>query len=148
MSPFTLPSDDTAGLDAADERMAPILVVEDSEAMRAVILWALEDEGLPVLGVVNGSDALAQARRQRPSLVVLDMGLPDMDGVAVADALRASYGRELPILVVTADGRAAQKAQRVGAFAWLHKPFEVDNLVSRVHRALAGDAGQQPRLAD
>jgi DNA-binding response OmpR family regulator len=76
-------------------------------------------------------------RRQRPALVVLDIGLPDIDGYAVAEGLRAAHAEPVPILVMTADGRAREKAERVGARAYLHKPFELQELVDHVRRLLA-----------
>jgi len=53
--------------------------------------------------------------------------------------LRNAHGKDVPILVITADGRAAEKARRVGAFDYLHKPFEFDDLIAAVTRGLEGD---------
>jgi DNA-binding response OmpR family regulator len=69
-------------------------------------------------------------------LVVLDMGLPGLDGHGVAAALCGRYGTAPPILVVTADGRAMEKAQRVGAYAYLHKPFAIQRFVTQVLQGL------------
>ena len=113
-----------------------ILVVEDDLHVRQTIQWALEDEGLPVETASDGRQALEWASRQRPGLVILDMGLPIIDGFGVAAGLRAAYGDSVPILTVTADGRAAEKARRVGAVDFLHKPFEIDALINAVRRAL------------
>jgi DNA-binding response OmpR family regulator len=68
--------------------------------------------------------------------VLLDIGLPDMSGDAVAEGVRAAHG-DVPILVMTADGRAAAKAERVGAAGYFSKPFELDELVAAV-RGLLG----------
>jgi CheY-like chemotaxis protein len=116
---------------------APILVVEDDPRMRQFIQWALEDEGLPVEVAADGRQAVELGTRTRPALVVLDIGLPVLDGYGVAAALRRAYGADLAILTVTADGRAAEKARRVGAFAHLAKPFDVDDLLAAVFRGLA-----------
>jgi DNA-binding response OmpR family regulator len=59
-------------------------------------------------------------------------------GDGVAAALRAQHGTAVPVVVLTADGRAGDKAQRVGAIAYLHKPFEVDDLLSTVRSVVAG----------
>ena len=64
------------------------------------------------------------------------MGLPLVSGDGVASAIRAQYGTSVPVVVLTADGRAAEKAQRVGAVAYLHKPFELDDLITTVRTAL------------
>jgi DNA-binding response OmpR family regulator len=121
------------------EELAPILVVDDDPGLRQVIQWALEEEGWLVQTAADGRQAVEQARRFRPRLVVLDMGLPQLDGEQVAAALRQLHGELLPILVVTADGNAATKARRCGAQAHLGKPFDLDELCSAVRRA----AGEQ-----
>lgn len=104
--------------------------------LRETITWALEDDGLQVETAIDGVDALQRAALRPPSLVVLDMGLPGLDGFSVAAELRNRYGVELPILVVTADGQARQKADRVGAYGYLHKPFDVGRLVHEVRSGL------------
>ncbi len=114
----------------------PILVVDDDPGLREIICEALEDDGLPVAVAADGMQALELAAQRRPELVVLDWGLPIVDGDVVASQLRQAHGDHLPILVITADGRAAEKARRARAFAYLHKPFDVNTLVSTVRRAL------------
>ena len=81
----------------------------------------MEDEGLDVDLASNGREALAHATRFPPALVVLDMMLPDVNGEDLARTLRERLGPDLPILVITADGHAADKARRSGAFAYLEK---------------------------
>ena len=115
-----------------------VLVVEDDAVLRETVIWALEDDGLRVVTAIDGVDAVQKAAASAPSLVVLDMSLPGLDGFAVAAALRARFGLHLPILVVTADGQARQKAERVGAYGFLHKPFDVNVFVERVREGLAG----------
>jgi DNA-binding response OmpR family regulator len=83
-----------------------VLVVEDDALLRETVIWALEDDGLRVATAIDGLDAVQQATLSAPSLVVLDMSLPGLDGFGVAAALRARFGNALPILVVTADGQA------------------------------------------
>ena len=117
---------------------ASVLVVEDDPKMREVAVWALEDEGLVVEAAADRREAAERARGRPPALVVLDMGLPPDDGDTVAADLRAACGEQLPILLITADGKASEKARRVGAFAYLHKPFDVDQLVRLVRDRLAG----------
>src|SRR5579871_4591142 len=119
-------------------RQLDVLIVDDDPTMRQVMSWALEEEGLQVAAAGDGRAALETIGRERPALVVLDMGLPLVDGYGVATGLRAAYGAAVPILLVTADGRAAEKARRVGARAYLHKPFELDDLVRAVQRILTG----------
>ncbi len=116
----------------------PILVIDDDREFRAVIQEALEDEGMQVDAARDGLQALELAAQRRPALVVLDWGLPMADGDLVASQLRAAHGDELRVLIITADGRAAEKARRAGAFAYLHKPFDVSALVRIVRRGLTG----------
>jgi DNA-binding response OmpR family regulator len=115
---------------------APILIVEDDAPLRQTIQWTLEDEGLPIELAGDGEEALEKLRTLRPSLVLLDMGLPRVDGFGVAIGLRALYGESVPIMVMTADGRAAEKAERVGAVGYVRKPFELDDLLAVIHRSL------------
>jgi DNA-binding response OmpR family regulator len=118
------------------ERHAPVLLLEDDPGVRQTIQWALEDEGLEVQVARDGITGLDRARQQRPSLVVLDIGLPRLSGDGFAIELRRLYGQDVPILVITADGRAQEKAERVGAFDFMRKPFDVDELVAAVWRGL------------
>jgi CheY-like chemotaxis protein len=121
---------------AANSTTRPILVVEDERPLRETIQWLLEDEGMTVEPAANGQVALELAARERPALVVLDMALPVMNGDGVADGLRRMYGQQVPILLTTADGRAAEKAVRVGAYGYLQKPFDIDMLLQEVKRGL------------
>lgn len=115
----------------------PVLVVEDDPDMRRVIAWTLEDSGLPVETAADGRAAIDWVAQSKPSLLVLDMGLPVVDGDGVARRLHESYGDSVPILVMTADGRAEAKARRVGAVDYLIKPFNLEDLILTVRRALA-----------
>ena len=114
-----------------------VLVVDDDPKIRGVAVWALEEEGFLVEEAAGRDQAAELARSHPPALVVLDMGLPPDSGDIVADELRATCGDQLPILVITADGKAMEKARRVRAFAYLHKPFDVELLVRLVRQGLA-----------
>jgi two-component system OmpR family response regulator len=109
-----------------------VLVIEDDPGIRLVIQGALADEGVRVAVAVDGRGAVRAAEERRPDLVVLDMMLPDMTGHDVAAKLKARWGSDLRIIVVTADGRAAEKAAAVGAVGFLTKPFDIDGLVTYV----------------
>jgi DNA-binding response OmpR family regulator len=116
----------------------PILVVDDDPGLREIIRETLEDEGFSVDVARDGLQALELAAQRRPELVILDWGLPVFDGDVVAARLRGIHGEDLRILIVTADGRAAEKARRARAFAYLHKPFDVNALADVVRRGLDG----------
>ena len=115
---------------------AIVLVVDDDPEIRDVVRWLLEDEGWTVETASDGRDALERATRARPALIVLDMGLPIMNGEEVAMRLQDVYVDPPPIIVVSADGRAGEKAARIGAASYLHKPFDVDVLARLVRRTL------------
>lgn len=115
--------------------MAAVLVVDDEPEILKFVENALEDEGFAVTTAADGRQAVDLAVEHRPDLVVLDMRLPRLDGEGVAREIRRLYG-QIPILVMTADGRAQEKAQRVGAFDFLAKPFNLDRLIEVVRGKL------------
>lgn len=116
--------------------MPVILVVEDDVELQSMLRMALEDEGLEVEVAMDGREAREWVMRRRPSLVVLDWMLPDMNGGAVAQHIQAVHGADVPILLMTAAGRGAENAARIGAFACLPKPFDLDDLLETVQRAI------------
>jgi DNA-binding response OmpR family regulator len=113
-----------------------VLIVEDDADLRHIIQWILEEEGFRVEVAADGREALNCARNKKPSLVLLDMALPIIDGYGVAAGLRESYGTNIAILTVTADGNADEKAKRIGAIGYVSKPFELDTLINAVRGAL------------
>ena len=122
----------------ASREQPTVLVVDDDPRVRLAIQWALEDAGLHVVTAEDGERALQLAATAPPAVMVLDMTLPVLDGYEVASAVRANFGESVPILVVTADGHAAEKAHRVGAYAYVRKPFDIGDLVDAVRLGLGG----------
>jgi two-component system, NtrC family, nitrogen regulation response regulator GlnG len=118
-----------------------VLVVEDDPSLRTLIQEALEDVGLPVKAAVDGWQALGWAIPERPSLVVLELRLPQLDGDEVAAVLRMAHADPVPVVVITGREDAAEQASQMGAFAYLRKPFDMDYLVALVGRALADPSG-------
>jgi len=123
---------------SANSELAPkkVLIVEDDPDLLEMVQLFLEEEGFVVETAENGKDALEQAIVNRPSVVLLDMTLPIIDGYGVAAGLHKVYGDHLPVLMMTADGRAVEKAGRIGAIGCLSKPFELEDLVDAVRAAL------------
>lgn len=113
-----------------------VLLVEDDAVLRNALRWILEDDGLPIETAEDGGQAVEWLRVNRPALLVLDMGLPVASGEEVAAVLRQVHGSDVPILLMTADGRAREKAERVGARAYFHKPFDLEKLVQQVQDLL------------
>ena len=113
-----------------------VLVVEDDPEIRDVMRTTLEEDGLDVVEATDGSEALAECSRQAPSVVVLDLGLPNMSGQEFASAYSKLDMKRAPIVVVSARPDARRAAQDLGAAAFLRKPFSLDEL-SRVVRRVA-----------
>jgi DNA-binding response OmpR family regulator len=120
------------------QAQAPILVVDDDYHLRKTIQLMLEEEGFVVQVAADGQEAVEQATAQRPALMVLDMGLPLFDGDEVAVQVRGRYGSTFPIVLITADGQIREKSRRIGAAAYLRKPFDMDDLIQAVQHALPG----------
>ncbi len=117
-------------------KRGPVLVVEDEPSIRELLCDAFEQEGLEVVAASEGEQAIRIAKDRRPALVVLDMGLPLLDGAEVADAIRDAYGDSVPFVVVTASRRIEDAAARIGAARYFTKPFDVPELVRAVRAAL------------
>jgi two-component system KDP operon response regulator KdpE len=113
-----------------------VLVVEDDPGVRGMIVSMLEAEAFAVDDAADGAAALVCVAARWPGLLVMDMGMPALGGRGLVDALRASYGKVPPIVLVTADGEAARKARQVGAVSHLRKPFDMDALILAVHAGL------------
>ena len=126
---------------------AHVLVVDDDEAIRTALERGLRLEGFAVSCVDSGRAALETVDRSPPDVIVLDVAMPDLDGVSVARTLRGN-GESLPILVLSArdeiDDRVA--GLQAGADDYLVKPFAVRELVARLHALLRRrpEAGPTP----
>ncbi len=121
------------------DRKGPILVVEDEEDIRNLVLRQLEREGWVARGAANGADALEIARRTPPSLVILDLMLPGLSGTEVCRRLRAEpETREVPIIILSARGEEIDRVVgfEVGADDYVTKPFSPRELVLRVRAVL------------
>jgi DNA-binding response OmpR family regulator len=101
-----------------------------------MLLWALEEDGVPVVGAADGRAALAWIGANRPALVLLDIGLPFVDGYGVAEGLRRAHGDAVPIVVMTAGTRTDESARRVGARDFVAKPFDLEELLAILYRIL------------
>lgn len=109
-------------------RKQPILVIDDDPAILSMVSDILDFEGYDVEKAMNGAEGLAVLERTRPSLVLLDMRMPILDGWDFARILR-ERGMRLPIVIMTAAQDARKWAQEIGAQGTLAKPFDLEELV-------------------
>lgn len=118
------------------ESHAKILVVEDDATVRNLVLTALEAQSFDLLAESTGRGAIASAAMNAPDVVLLDLGLPDIDGIEVVRAIRV--WSQMPIIVVSARSEDADKiaALDAGADDYLTKPFSVGELQARIRTTL------------
>jgi two-component system KDP operon response regulator KdpE len=116
--------------------LARILVVDDEPQIQRFLVPGLTAGGFEVTAVGTGSDAVRVIATSAPDLVVLDLGLPDMDGKHVIEQVRA--WSPVPIIVLSARDREAEKiaALDLGADDYLNKPFGIGELMARIRAAL------------
>jgi len=112
---------------------ARVLVIDDDPSILDTVSSILSGEGYQVMSAAGGEEALALSRTWHPTLVLLDMRMPLMDGWAVARALH-EIGSRVPIVVMTAAENARRWADEIGAAGHLAKPFALDELIACVER--------------
>ncbi len=124
-----------------------ILVIDDEPQMRKLVRLTVSSQGYRVVEAATGAEGLQQASAHTPDLVLLDLGLPDMDGLIVAKRLRE--WSTAPILVLSARGQEDSKVAALdgGADDYLTKPFGAEELMARIRVALrhAARAREAPR---
>ncbi|HYO62127.1 MAG TPA: response regulator [Pyrinomonadaceae bacterium] len=121
-----------------------VMVVEDFADTREMMRRFLETGGYAVLEAANGREAVELARRERPSLILMDLNLPVLDGFAATLRIREQEPlREVPVVAVTAHDSAESRAaaRAVGCNDYLSKPVTLDQLLSLVERHLRAEAG-------
>jgi len=126
--------------------MATVLVVEDESVVREVVVKYLRREGYRTLEAADGDTACDLVEREQPDLVVLDLMLPRMDGLAVCRWIRGRS--EVPVIMLTARGEEADRivGLELGADDYVTKPFSPRELAARVKTVLR--RARQPELSD
>jgi DNA-binding response OmpR family regulator len=112
-----------------------ILVVDDDRMIRLMVRRLLEKEGCDVVEGTNGREAVDLARRERPDLLILDLGMPEMDGYAAIGEIKRELALStIPVVVLTAqnDAGVEERVLEMGADDYLAKPIEPGVLTSRV----------------
>jgi DNA-binding response OmpR family regulator len=123
-----------------------ILIVDDDALMRTSVAFNLEQSGYRASSSANAEDALATSHRDRPDLVLLDIGLPGMDGLDALRSFREQLG--VPVIFVTARRRELDEVLglELGADDYITKPFEMSLLLAHVRAVLRRAGNDQPDL--
>jgi two-component system response regulator MprA len=119
-----------------------VLVVEDEPDIRDIVGMILEQNGIHALGAADGLEALALLRsgRPAPALIILDLMMPRMNGWQFREAQTHDPRLAgIPVLVLSGDGRVAEKASALGAAGFVRKPADVAELLRNVVRYLGGE---------
>ena len=116
-----------------------ILAIDDENDVLLIIKTTLTGEGYKVLTASNGFDGLALAEDHKPDIIILDLRMPEMDGMEVLDQLRENEKTEkTPVIILTgvSDKEKIREALDKGIIYYIVKPFECQDLVSKVNLAL------------
>ena len=127
-----MPQGDTAELKENASNPALILVVEDDQRTLRLERFVLEDEGFTIVSAGSGEEALKMLPQISPTLILLDIGLPGMDGFTTCQRIRESS--QVPVIMVTAEDRDEDKVKglEMGADDYVTKPFSTTELAARV----------------
>ncbi|SFF44076.1 two-component system, chemotaxis family, response regulator CheY [Fontimonas thermophila] len=119
--------------------MKRILAVDDSASMRQMVAFTLKSAGFEVAEAADGAIALEMAKKESFSLVLCDVNMPNMDGIALVRALRQLPAYKFtPLLMLTTESGAEKKQEgkQAGATGWLVKPFNPDQLIATVNKVI------------
>ena len=122
--------------------MTKILIADDELVMRELLketLEKLEDNGVEILTVDNGEDAIDSIRTEKPDLVILDVMMPEMNGFEVCNTVKNELGmKDVFVLILTASTQGLDKqiSKDVGADIFMTKPFDPDELIKEVSKVL------------
>ncbi|MBF0262304.1 MAG: response regulator [Magnetococcales bacterium] len=116
-----------------------IMTVDDSSSVRQMVGMTLKGAGYTVVEAVDGVDGLAKAKASNLDMIITDLNMPNMDGIALITALRAlpSY-KFTPIVMLTTESQATRKQEgkTAGATGWIVKPFKPEQLLDVVKKVL------------
>ncbi len=115
----------------------PILIVDDEASIRKSLAGVLRDEGYSCVLASDGADALSQLQTLRPSLVILDIWMPGMDGIETLRRMKAAHPNT-PVIMMSGHATisTAIKATKIGASDFIEKPLELDVVLNAIRRAL------------
>jgi two-component system alkaline phosphatase synthesis response regulator PhoP len=121
----------------SEEKKTSILLVEDEENLHEALKLNLELEGYDVTSAFDGAAALHAVENEYFDLIILDVMLPEMDGISVTESIRIG-NNEVPILILSAKNSSADRVLglKKGADDYLTKPFNLEELLLRVHKLI------------
>ena len=123
--------------------MKRVLVIEDNENNMELITFILEANGYEVLKAFCGRDGVAEALRERPEFIILDIQLPDIDGTEVLSIIRASeIKNSIPIIAMTSYAMAGDEARllKAGCNGYIEKPINPDSVMNQIRHILGDES--------
>jgi two-component system response regulator CpxR len=127
----------SSGTEAKPSNSFSVLLVDDEREFADTLCERLKIRDVNAAAVYGGEQAMLSISRQQPHIVVLDLRMPDMDGMEVLQKIRAGYP-QVQVIVLTGHGSDKERSQclELGAFAFMHKPVKIEELSKVVHSAL------------
>ena len=122
-----------------------VLVVDDDPDILQTLALCLSTEGYRVVMASNGQEALDILVREKPACILLDLMMPVMDGWQFVGELEGRGWRNTPLLILSADRSVQGHAMKLRAEAYLAKPFDLDELLGKVHQLTGGPNGHPHR---
>ena len=117
--------------------MHKLLTIDDSKTIRMILHRAFKEFDCTLCEAANGEEGLRAAAEHKPDLIILDITMPQMDGIEMLTRLRAT-GDNTPVIMLTAEGGAnsVQRASHLGVRDYIAKPFQNDALIEKVQKVL------------
>ena len=119
--------------------MAKVLIVEDNENNMELISFILEVNGEETIKAVNGLSGVEKALNEKPDYIILDIQLPDIDGLEVLKRVRASEeGKDIPVIAMTSYAMSGDKERMIkaGCNGYIEKPIDPERVISQIHKIL------------
>lgn len=125
---------------------ATVLVVDDEPQIRRVMRTTLTAQGYTILEARNGLEAIAKMRSERPDLVILDMNMPNMDGLETCREIRSTSSIPIIMLTVRSAEKDKVRALDAGADDYVVKPFGIEELLARIRAALRRSPAEAAKI--